>query len=166
MNHYATALRGSDLSQRRAAIQALCQLGVNAPLSSLDLLAPLLRDVDPIVRDGSAEVLLNISKGPGILFAMEHLREMLQDDRHPVRLRALRIIGRVGPRAKSLVPDLIQVLESGDAITARMTAEALSLIGPDSIVALKAASLNPRPIVAREAAWALENLCLPESPPE
>src|SRR5262245_14467849 len=129
MLHYATALRSSNSSQRRNAVKKLCELGAAVPVSSLGYVIPLLQDDDQGIRDGAAEILLNMAKGDGTSLVMDHLRGMLNDENHSVRLRAIRIVGRTGRRAKSLVPELVGLLKTNDTTTARMIAEALSLIG-------------------------------------
>jgi HEAT repeat protein len=158
MHHYATALRSSNPSQRRNAVKELCQLGAAAPVSSLGYIIPLLQDEDQTIRNGAAEILLNMAKGDGTALVMDHLRDMLNDEDQSVRLRAVRIIGRAGRRARSLVPELVGLLKTKDALTARTIAEALCLIGSYAIPELVTASRDEHPTVSSEAAWALRKI--------
>lgn len=157
MFHYATALRSNDLNQRRAAIRELCQLGVGAPLSCLDYLIPLLHDPEETIRDGATEVLLNLSKGSGADGVLKHLSGMLAED-NSSRMRALRIITRVGPGARSMVPALVAALKTDNPIAARMTGEALCSIGADAFPALESLQADPHPVVQREVGRVLAKL--------
>lgn len=157
MFHYATALRSNDLSQRRAAIKELCRLGVGAPASSLDYLIPLLQAPEAAIRDGATEVLLNLSRGPGSDSVLKHLSGMLAED-NSTRMRALRIIARVGPGARSMIPALVDALKTDNPIAARMTGEALCSIGADAASALEALQADPHPLVQREVGRVLAKL--------
>ena len=57
MLHYATALRSSNLQQRRAAVKELLQLGSSIPSAAIAYLVPLLDDEDATVRNSAAEIL-------------------------------------------------------------------------------------------------------------
>jgi HEAT repeat protein len=156
MFHYATALRSNDLAQRRAAIKELCRLGTEAPLSALDYLLPLLQDSEAAIRDGATEILLNLSKG-GADGVLNHLSSMLAGNKS-TRLRALRIIARVGPGARSMVPALVAALKTDDPVTARMAGEALCAIGADALPALESVQTDPHPLMQQEVARVLRKL--------
>jgi HEAT repeat protein len=166
MFHYATALRSNDLAQRRAAIKELRRLGPEAPPSSLDYLVPLLQDPEAAIRDGATEILLNLSKGSadGVL---HHLNSMLAADKS-TRLRALRIIARVGPGARSTIPALVTALKSDDPVTARMAGEALCAIGTDALHAVESVQTDPHSLMQQEVARVLSKLQgkpMPTPPP-
>jgi hypothetical protein len=156
MYHYATALRSSDPSQRRAAVKELCELGDAAPLSALNYVGPLLHDPDEVIREGAMETVLNLSKTAGTVTetVLQHLTELLAAS-GASRIRILRMIGRIGPNARSLIPTLEAALKASDPLAARMTAVALVGIGNESIPALKAALNDPTPLVRSEASRAL-----------
>jgi HEAT repeat protein len=164
MFHYATALRSNDLAQRRAAIKELCQLGTEAPLSSLDYLLPLLQDPEAAIRDGATEILLNLSTGDGADGVLNHLSSMLASDKS-TRLRALRIIARVGPGARSMIPAVVATLKTDDPVTARMAGEALCAIGTDALPALEPLLTDPHPLMQQEVARVLRKLQGKPTPP-
>lgn len=62
--------------------------------------------------------------------AVAGLREKLRHPAADVRLRAARVLARIGPEAAEAVPELIGLLDDPDADVRRWAARALGQIGP------------------------------------
>src|SRR5437660_1267514 len=106
MLRYATALQSSNVFQRRAAVQELSQLGSAVPPSALHILLPMLQDSDEVVRDAASEALGNVGRGGGasVHSILVVLHRMLTSADMPTRMRAVQVIGRIGPNARLLIP--------------------------------------------------------------
>jgi hypothetical protein len=160
MFRYTSALQSPDLTQRRAAIKKVCQLGAAVPPSALDILLPLLQDTDDAMREGAAEALGNVGRGGGasVHSILVVLHRMLASADLAVRMRAAQVIGRIGPNARLLIPALTAALRDKDLIFCHLAAEALTRIGPEALDPLERLLDDPDCRVRREARWAFNKL--------
>ncbi len=148
-------LFGGDDAVAEAAVPALAHLGRVA----VDRLLPMLQAPDPDRRWWAARCLAVID----LPEARAALRAGLHDDAASVRQCAA--LGLCQSPMTEAIPDLSRALESGDALTMRLTADALAACGPSAIPALAKAAISSDPAVRIEAVRALAAMRDPAAVP-
>lgn len=148
-------LLSGDDAAAEAAVPALAHLG--RPI--LDRLLPMLQAPDPDRRWWATRCLAEID----LPEARAALRAGLHDDAASVRQCAALGL-RQSPMTEA-IPDLSDALESGEALTMRLAADALAACGPGAIPALAKAAASSDPAVRIEAVRALAALRDPAAIP-
>ncbi len=120
---------GNDRLARIFAAQVLEQFGTAAMLARESLLRNL-RDQDPEVVVASMQALTEVSEyWPNDQVAL--LTQLVRDNTDLVRVHAINRLGHAGPRARSAIPVLLDVLEKDAWNNCRMhAATTLSYIAP------------------------------------
>src|SRR5262249_54837675 len=101
--------KDSDAPTRRAALEAVGNLGLRAKSAVGDLLRAA-EDLDPNIRWAAVEGLGRV--GPDAKAAVPLLVEALQDE--GLRVIAADALGGIGPAAAAAVPALTRALEAAD----------------------------------------------------
>ena len=123
------ALKSKDPLVRRHAVITLGLLGPKATAAIPNLIMTL-KDADAQVATQSAKALEEI--GPESVPA---LFDALRDEDNEA---AAKVLVKLGPKAKAVVPDLIKVLQGGDTSRRRQAAVVLGMIGPEAKAAVPA----------------------------
>lgn len=168
---------------RSKRLHAITVLSINRDRRAFGPFARRLFDVDPCVRERAADGLhaMGCGDGPDIVLEMYdarddaklvsellvELRDALQEDLVPrdddrVPHSALIIVGQA--RLHSLLPSLVPLASSSNVFVRRAVAEALWLLGGQSVIPLALAmSTDLDPIVRRYCTYALadaEEFCV------
>jgi len=147
----ARALKDRDLKARRAAAEALRQLGVGAT-AAVPCLLEAMSDADKFVRGDSMEALGCM--GAAAADAVPRLADALQDDDEYVRRLAAKALGNLGVLSGAAVAELTKALQDQAEFVRRTAAEALGKIGPEADSALPALheALDDKDLLVRH--WA------------
>jgi len=124
------ALKQDDANVRRGAAKALWELNV-APQTVGPALLAALDDPDPVVQANVYAGLASLGQD-----AVPRLIERLDDPR--TQGKVLRVLGLMGPEAKTAVPRLVEALAAADAEQRRELLFTLASIGADSAEATPA----------------------------
>jgi HEAT repeat protein len=151
-----TSAAGGETAVRRAALQALGDMGPDAR-TAVDAVARRLTDPEPAVRWAAAEALGRI--GPAAAAAVPALRRALADA--AVRLAAADALGWIGRAAEPAVAALTALTRDADPEARRVAAWALLRVGkggPDAVPILTEELRNGDWRIRRDAAAFLWNL--------
>jgi HEAT repeat protein len=119
----ADSLRKGDLSQRRAAVAALAELGPEAEPALKELVRAAKRDKDPQVARGAYAALGKV----GAPALKELVRLLRNKRRYPEE--AARALGSMGPGAEPALKDLVRAAKTEGAV-ATAAVFALAKLGP------------------------------------
>lgn len=115
---------------RKEAAGALALAGP-AARDSVPKLVALLDDPEFEVRWAGLQALMEL--GPVAITAIPRLRELLQQlPEGPPRHAVVYTLGKIGPRAKSVAPTLLEMLHSSDEQTKAVAGWALARIAPSA----------------------------------
>jgi HEAT repeat protein len=148
--HLRRLLNDVNEQVRVAVVPALANLGPDAVF----ILRSALRHPDRHVRRNVVWALQKI--GPTAIHALPDLCDaLLEDDDQRTRTGIAQCLGNLGPAAEAAIPALIAVLGDGNRILNRLSAKALSQIGPVALPALLDVLVGDNDYARAEAAIAL-----------
>jgi HEAT repeat protein len=162
----AGALRDPALPVRGAATLALINLGPPKASTDLNEVRRLLADRLAAERDLSTWLwtkLCQIRMDQSLLTdqTLATIAKQLESKDGQARVTAARILGMLGPEAKSRVPDLTRALKHDDLNTVAEATLALGRIGPDAkeaVAALEGLTKHKEEWLQQAAKMALEQI--------
>jgi HEAT repeat protein/S1-C subfamily serine protease len=152
-------LRHADPGQRAEAAQALGQKGEEARIAFGRLFEAFRSDKDDLVRRAAADALEKVPPHKDDLAMLCKVSRNAAEPA-PVRQRAVKCLGRLGAEARTVLPQLLGLLQDADEGLRQAALAAVAAIGPEArdVPALSDALLSPSPEVRRLAMRALAKL--------
>lgn len=157
-----------DAGVRAAVVRALAR-GAARHLERVPLLRDALADKEQDVRGAAAYGLAQIEiqerlPAPEQRALLTPLRAALRDESSEVRMYAAMALGRMGPGAAPLVPDLLPLLDDEHVLVQSQAATALGSVGTPALPALERALMGQPGPRASLLLWALRLVGAPALP--